>query len=278
MKTGWPFIVVAATMAVIASSVVSFADGAAPHPQIISPDVPLEFVTSIPVGGGPRVVLTSPRWTILLDYHDEIITDAEGPRIRKLFRRPAAGGDMEEVWDGSLHGKGGDNAEMPHVWVAYDDGAVLFSRGTELDYVAKPGVTKHWAAKVDGEECLPIYADTSGIVLWPRDFTRSREAWYIPGERDAFDVEGRIKITGANGIRYPEPLVKRHGNLLVWLDWLSYDQPGATRYRLSLFDLETRKGWSKDVDIRGTARMEHFDGHTVQVSGQRYDAVTGNKK
>ena len=55
-------------------------------------------------------------------------------------------------------------------------------------------------------------------------------------------------------------------------------QPGATKYRLSLFDLETKKGWSKDLEVPGNAKLEHFDSHTVQVSGQRYDAATGTKQ
>jgi hypothetical protein len=248
------------------------------NPPIISPDVPLSFVTSAATGGVPRVVLTSPRWTIFLEFRDEIITDAEGPHIRKLFRRPTAGGTMEEIWDDSTHGGAGNSSLVPHIWVVYDDGAVLFSRGTELIYVAKPGSSRHWVAKIDKEECYPLYADTSGIVLWPADFTRSHAAYYVAGERDSFDLSNRLNISGAEGIRYVEPLFKRYKNLLVWLDQPSYDVPGSTRYRLALFDLTSRKGWAKDLDIPGNPRLEHFDAVTVQVSGQRYDTATGRKR
>ena len=72
--------------------------------------------------------------------------------------------------------------------------------------------------------------------------------------------------------------MKRHGSLLVWLDWPSFDQQPATHYRLALFDLKTRQGWGKDLEVRGNAVLEHFDGRIVQVSGQRYDAATGNRK
>ncbi len=260
------------------------AAGAAPaptaagqHAPIVSPDVPLAFVTSAGGGAEPQVVLTSPRWTILLQWYKQIITDADGPWTRKLFRRPASGGALEQIWE-QARGNDLDGATAPHVWLAYDDGAVLFSQDTQLSYVAKPGACRSWVPKIDDVECLPAYADTEGMLLCPWDYNRGGALYYVPGERDAFDLGRRIKLTGAESLRYPEPLVKRDGSLFVWLDWPSFAAPPSTQYRLSLFDLATAKGWSKDLEVPGNAKLEHFDGHTVQVSGQRYDAVTGNKQ
>ena len=258
----------------------AIAAGAAPaaqHAPIISPDVPLDFMTGASGGAEPQVVLTSPRWTILLQWYKQIITDADGPWTRKLFRRPASGGALEQIWE-QPHGKDLDGATAPHVWLAYDDGAVLFSQGTQLSYVAKPGACKSWVVKLDGVDCLPAYADLAGIALCPWDYNHGGAFYYVPGERDAFDLDHRIKLTGAENLRYPEPLVKRYGDALVRLDWPSFAVPGATQYRLSLFDLKTGKTWSKDLDVPGNVKLEHFDGRTVQVSGQRYDAATGNKK
>ncbi len=266
------------------SPAVAAADGAAPapagsahHAPIVSPDVPLTFMTAAGGGEQPQVVLTTPRWSILLQWYKQIITDADGPWTRKLFRRPASGGALEQIWEQS-DGKDLDKATAPHVWLAYDDGAVLFSQGTKLTYVAKPGASKSWVAQIDGVDCLPAYADAAGIALCPWDYNHGGAFYYVPGERDAFDLDHRIKLTGAVDLRYPEPLVKRCGDVLVWLDWPSFAEPGATNYRLSLFDLRTSKTWTKELSVPGNVRLERFDGHTIQVSGQRYDAATGEKK
>ena len=256
----------------------SAGDTAAPSP-IVSPDVPLSFVTAASGGGDPQVVFTTPKWTILLDYRNVFMTDADGPRIRKLLRRPTAGGPTEVIWDASHPGKGAGGPERPEVWAVYDDGAVLFSLGTELNYAAETGALTHWTIKINDEACLPVYGDVTGIVVWPLDATRAREAYYVPGQRETFDLDHRVKITGETGLRWAQPLFKRHGDRLVWLDWPSWDQVPPTRFTLASFNLATGQGWTKTVEVaQGNARLEHFDGHTVQVSGKRYDARTGDPK
>ncbi|MEI6501948.1 MAG: hypothetical protein WCP21_13085, partial [Armatimonadota bacterium] len=200
----------------------------------------------------------------------------EGRHVRSLLRQPAEGGPTEEIFDGSHPGQGRPASYAPRVWAVYDDGAVLFSLGEELLYVAKPGECQRWTVKVEGETWLPVYGDAEGIMLWPLDANRARDAYYVPGERDKFDLEGRIKVTGAQGIRWAEPLVKRYGDVLVWLDWPSWDQQPCTGYRLAAYNLKTRSGWSSEIVVpAGNARLEHVDDKTVQVSGKRFDAGTG---
>ena len=271
-------LVVVVGLAALAMSCAAEPDAAAPLPAVISPDVPLGFVTGAGGGPEPRMVLKSKTWTIWLEYHHEIITDAEGPWTRKLYRQPAAGGERELIWDGSHPGDGKRDTRVPHAWVVYDDGALLFSQDTELTYVGQPGTTKAWVAKLNDEALLPIYADVTGLVLWPLDATRPREAYFVPGERDAFDLEKRIRITGDVGIRWAEPPFKRFREQLVWLDWPSFDQQPPTTYRLSLFDLKTQKGWSEEITVAGNAQLGRVNGRTIEVSGQRYDAATGERK
>lgn len=277
-----PWLICAAVICVIplalilAGTPVLAADAPAP---VVSPDVPLSFNTAAGMGGGQHAVLTTPHWTILADFHDDLITDAEGAHVRKLFRRPTAGGDTVEIWSGWKPGEPRPPSDQPRVWAAYDDGAVLFTLGTDLVFVPRPGESYRRTFKVNGETWLPVYGDRAGLVLWPLDATRAREAFYVPGARDAFDLEQRVKITGDQGIRWAEPLVKRHGDVLVWLDWPSWDQVPATHYRLSAYNLQTKTGWSRELDVpAGNARFERLDAHIAQISGKRYDVVTGAPK
>jgi len=246
---------------------------------IISPDVPLSFTAAGATGGGQHVVLTTPKWTILADFHDDLITDAEGAHIRKLFRRPTGGGEAVEIWSGWKPGDPKPPSDQPRVWAAYDDGAVLFTLGTDLLFVPKPGECYRRTFRVNNETWLPVYGDREGLVLLPLDGARAREAYYVPGQRDAFDLEQRVKITGDAGIRWAEPLVKRYGDTLAWLDWPSWDQVPCTHYRLAAFNLQAKTGWSRELDVpAGNAQFEHLNAQLAQVSGKRYDVATGEPK
>ena len=263
------------TGALAAAALAAFSSAGA-QPPIVSPDVPLEFVTNATFGGGAQDVYKDARWIISADFHDDMITDAEGPHVRKLFRRATGGGPTEEIWDGSHPVYGLPTPATPRVWAAYDDGAVLFSLAEDLLYVARPGECRRWTLKVNDETWLPIYGDVAGVAFRPLGTERTSPAYYVPCRRDCFDLDARVKITGDEGMCWAEPLVKRYGDVLVWLDWPSWDQQPPTRYHLAAFDLGAKAGWGEDIELpAGNARLEHFDGRTVQVSGKRYDAATG---
>lgn len=86
------------------------------------------------------MVTSTAVWTILADFHDEIVTDAEGAHVRKLYRRPTPGGPTEEIWDGG-----------------------------------RAGACHRWTLVVEGETWLPAYGDSEGLIFWPLDGTRARE-------------------------------------------------------------------------------------------------------